>query len=81
MPVVSGTVYFFNYILLFSIDTRFRIDQFYIDRQSSSNGFMPPGRPRNWHQKCLDIIASTVKQRIEGNQLEDRSLNRQWLAR
>ncbi|VDO55193.1 unnamed protein product [Onchocerca flexuosa] len=42
---------------------------------------MPPDRPRKWRQKCLEIIASTVKQRIEGNQLEDRSLNRQWLAR
>ncbi|OZC07540.1 exocyst complex component 3 family protein [Onchocerca flexuosa] len=63
------------------IEREERIDQYYIDRQSSTNNFMPPDRPRKWRQKCLEIIASTVKQRIEGNQLEDRSLNRQWLAR
>lgn len=63
------------------IEREERIDQYYIDRQSSTNDFMPPGRPRKWRQKCLEVIASTVKQRIEGNQLEDRSLNKQWLAR
>lgn len=59
----------------------FRIDQYYMDRRVATNDFIPPGRPREWRQKCLEVIASTVKQRIEGNQLEDRSLNKQWLAR
>ncbi|MCP9260184.1 Exocyst complex component 3 [Dirofilaria immitis] len=63
------------------IEREERVDQYYADRRSSTNDFMPPGRPRKWRQKCLEVIASTVKQRIEGNQLEDRSLNRQWLAR
>uniref|UniRef100_A0A1I8EWE1 Uncharacterized protein n=1 Tax=Wuchereria bancrofti TaxID=6293 RepID=A0A1I8EWE1_WUCBA len=63
------------------IEREERIDQYYIDRQASTSDFMPPGRPRKWRQKCLEVIASTVKQRIEGNQLEDRSLNKQWLAR
>ncbi|VDN29809.1 unnamed protein product [Gongylonema pulchrum] len=52
-----------------------------MDRRVLTNDFIPPGRPREWRNKCLEVIASTVKQRIEGNQLEDRSLNKQWLAR
>uniref|UniRef100_A0A0R3S2D1 Exocyst complex component Sec6 n=1 Tax=Elaeophora elaphi TaxID=1147741 RepID=A0A0R3S2D1_9BILA len=63
------------------IEREERIDQYYMDQRSSTNDFIPPGRPRKWREKCLEVIASTVKQRIEGNQLEDRSLNRQWLAR
>ncbi|VDM41488.1 unnamed protein product [Toxocara canis] len=63
------------------IEREERIDKYYLDRRSATNNFMPPGRPRGWRQKCLEVIAKTVHQRIEGNQLEDRSLNKQWLAR
>lgn len=58
-----------------------RIDKYYLDRRTVTNNFMPPGRPRAWRQKCIEVIAKTVRQRIEGNQLEDRSINKQWLAR
>ncbi|VDN02575.1 unnamed protein product [Thelazia callipaeda] len=63
------------------IEREERIDHYYMERRPSSGDFIPPGRPRNWRSRCLEVIASTVKQRIEGNQLEDRSLNKQWLAR
>ncbi|VDD94641.1 unnamed protein product [Enterobius vermicularis] len=62
------------------IEREERIDEYYKGKFPVSN-FMPPGRPREWKKKCFDAIANTVRQRIEGNQLEDRSLNKQWLAR
>ncbi|VDK45758.1 unnamed protein product [Anisakis simplex] len=63
------------------IEREERIDKYYMDRITTTNNFMPPGRPRGWRKRCLEVIAETVRQRIEGNQLEDRSLNKQWLAR
>uniref|UniRef100_A0A9J2PAF8 Exocyst complex component Sec6 n=1 Tax=Ascaris lumbricoides TaxID=6252 RepID=A0A9J2PAF8_ASCLU len=63
------------------IEREERIDKYYLDRRTVTNNFMPPGRPRAWRQKCIEVIAKTVRQRIEGNQLEDRSINKQWLAR
>lgn len=42
---------------------------------------MPPGRPRQWRKQLFDILLKDVRERLEGNQLEDKSLNRQWLAR
>jgi exocyst complex component 3 len=59
----------------------FRIDKYYEDRKVSTNGFMPPGRPRQWKKKCFEVLEKNVRQRIEGNQLEDRTINKQWLAR
>ncbi|CAI5442022.1 unnamed protein product [Caenorhabditis angaria] len=59
-----------------------RIDKFYMDnKQTNSNAFMPPGRPRRWKEKALQALEKTVVFRIEGNQLEDRDLNKAWLAR
>uniref|UniRef100_A0A0N5AZF8 Exocyst complex component Sec6 n=1 Tax=Syphacia muris TaxID=451379 RepID=A0A0N5AZF8_9BILA len=62
------------------IEREERIDNYYKEKFPSSK-FMPPGRPREWRKKCFEVIESTVRQRIEGNQLEDRTLNKQWLAR
>lgn len=59
----------------------YRIDQYYLERRSTTGDFIPPFRPREWRRKCFEVIANTVRQRIEGNQLEDRALNKQWLAR
>ncbi len=59
----------------------FRIDAYYADRVTSHSGFMPPARPRRWRQTCFDTIETTVRHRIEGNQLDDRTTNKQWLAR
>uniref|UniRef100_A0A7E4UXX1 Exocyst complex component Sec6 n=1 Tax=Panagrellus redivivus TaxID=6233 RepID=A0A7E4UXX1_PANRE len=57
-----------------------RIDQYYTDRLSASDNFMPPGRPRKWRAKVFEILAKNVTQRVEGNQLQDRSTNTNWLA-
>lgn len=59
-----------------------RIDKFYMDaRSKNSSSFVPPGRPRNWKDKALAALEKTVDNRVYGNQLEDRSLNKAWLAR
>uniref|UniRef100_A0A8R1ERK2 Uncharacterized protein n=2 Tax=Caenorhabditis japonica TaxID=281687 RepID=A0A8R1ERK2_CAEJA len=59
-----------------------RIDKFYTDaRNKNSSAFVPPGRPRRWKEKALQSLEKTVVFRVEGNQLEDRSLNKAWLAR
>lgn len=58
---------------------RFRNDAFCIERYKSSH-FMPPGRPRRWRQKCMDVLENLVQHRVEGNQLADRASNKQWLA-
>ncbi|CAD6198529.1 unnamed protein product [Caenorhabditis auriculariae] len=60
-----------------------RIDKFYMDNQkANANAFVPPGRPRKWKQKTLEVLEKTAVFRIEGNQLEDnKTLNKAWLAR
>ncbi|CAL2033433.1 unnamed protein product [Caenorhabditis brenneri] len=59
-----------------------RIDKFYMDAKSkNSSAFVPPGRPRNWKNRALWTLEKTVANRVDGNQLEDRSLNKAWLAR
>lgn len=50
-------------------------------RSKNSSAFVPPGRPRNWKEKALRSLEKTVSNRVDGNQLEDRSLNKAWLAR
>ena len=42
---------------------------------------MPPGRPRQWRRQLFEVLAKNVRDRLEGNQLEDKAINRQWLAR
>lgn len=42
---------------------------------------MPPGRPRQWRKILFETLIKNVRNRVEGNQLEDRTTNRQWLAR
>ncbi|VDP28353.1 unnamed protein product [Heligmosomoides polygyrus] len=58
-----------------------RIDNYYIEKKNRGNAFMPPGRPRQWRKKTFEVLEKTVWSRVEGNQLEDRSLNKAWLAR
>ncbi|OUC44234.1 putative exocyst complex component Sec6 [Trichinella nativa] len=57
-----------------------QIDEFCLQRKKDT-GFMPVGRPRQWRTKCFDVLTNMVNQRIEGNQLEDRILHKEWLAR
>ncbi|XGW11761.1 hypothetical protein V3C99_012886 [Haemonchus contortus] len=58
-----------------------RIDNYYLDKKARGSAFMPPGRPRQWRKKAFEVLEKTVWSRVEGNQLEDRSLNKAWLAR
>ncbi|RCN49298.1 hypothetical protein ANCCAN_04548 [Ancylostoma caninum] len=58
-----------------------RIDNYYLEKKSRGSAFMPPGRPRQWRKKAFEVLEKTVWSRVEGNQLEDRSLNKAWLAR
>ena len=46
-----------------------------------STGFSPPGRPKKWREKCMEVLKLNVTERIEGNQLEDREQNAMWLVR
>lgn len=46
-----------------------------------STGFSPPGRPKSWRSKCMEVLKLNVMERIEGNQLEDRDQNTMWLVR
>ncbi|KRZ51740.1 Exocyst complex component 3 [Trichinella nativa] len=62
------------------IEREERIDEFCLQRKKDT-GFMPVGRPRQWRTKCFDVLTNMVNQRIEGNQLEDRILHKEWLAR
>ncbi|TKR96038.1 hypothetical protein L596_010116 [Steinernema carpocapsae] len=63
------------------IEREERIDKYYLEHKASTNNFMPPGRPRQWKKECFDVLERNVQHRVEGNQLEDRSINKQWLAR
>ncbi|KAL3116152.1 hypothetical protein niasHT_002276 [Heterodera trifolii] len=63
------------------IEREERIDIYYLDQQPMSNNFMPPGRPRKWRQRLFEVLLKNVHDRLEGNQLEDKAINRQWLAR
>uniref|UniRef100_A0A914Z9C5 Exocyst complex component Sec6 n=1 Tax=Panagrolaimus superbus TaxID=310955 RepID=A0A914Z9C5_9BILA len=62
------------------IEREERIDKYYSERLSSNDNFMPPGRPRKWRSKLYEVLSKNVTNRVEGNQLQDRSTNKQWLA-
>ncbi|KAK3088320.1 hypothetical protein FSP39_017467 [Pinctada imbricata] len=62
------------------IEREERIDAVYIKRKQQT-GFMPPGRPKKWQEKCFQIIQQSIESRIEGNQFEDRDSNKMWLVR
>ncbi|CAL1537794.1 unnamed protein product [Lymnaea stagnalis] len=50
-------------------------------RKSDQTGFMPPGRPKCWRSKCLEVLQNSIAARIEGSQLETRDQNKMWLVR
>lgn len=51
------------------------------ERERSSAGFLPPGRPKEWRRRCFEVLESAVEDRIEGNQFEERHENKMWLVR
>ncbi|XP_050707871.1 exocyst complex component 3-like [Eriocheir sinensis] len=57
-----------------------RADQFALQRQKGS-GFLPPGRPKKWREKTLEVLEEAVAERIEGNMFEGRSDSKNWLIK
>ncbi|VDI06522.1 exocyst complex component 3 [Mytilus galloprovincialis] len=52
-----------------------------VEERKQQSGFMPPGRPKKWRNKCFEILEDCISNKIEGNQLEDRDKNKMWLVR
>uniref|UniRef100_A0A0L8HXA5 Exocyst complex component 3 n=1 Tax=Octopus bimaculoides TaxID=37653 RepID=A0A0L8HXA5_OCTBM len=50
-------------------------------RKHDQFGFLPPGRPKRWRKKAFEVLREATADRIECNQLEDRSDNKMWLVR
>ncbi|XP_055547922.1 exocyst complex component 3 [Wyeomyia smithii] len=50
-------------------------------QQQKQTGFIPPGRPKEWRKKALQVLNEAVIQRIEGSKLEERADNKLWLVR
>ncbi|KAH9513686.1 Exocyst complex component 3 [Bulinus truncatus] len=57
-----------------------RMDKAWL-KKSDYTGFMPPGRPKCWRSKCLEVLQSSIAARIEGSQLETRDQDKMWLVR
>jgi len=62
------------------IEREERTDEDCAQRQKQT-GFLPPGRPKDLREKCLDRLRDSIQQKIEANQLETREENRMWLVR
>ncbi|KAK2193650.1 hypothetical protein NP493_9g03030 [Ridgeia piscesae] len=62
------------------IEREERTDTFMLKRYDRT-GFIPPGRPRRWKQKAFKALDEAVVGRIEGCQMEDRSVTKMWLVR
>nr|SVE73459.1 EOG090X03GO [Daphnia atkinsoni] len=62
------------------IEREERADSYAIQRQKQS-GFLPPGRPKKWKARALEVLSDAVVERIEGNQFEERVDNKMWLVR
>jgi len=52
-----------------------------VSKKHDATGFMPPGRPRQWRKRVIEILEEAVAERITGNQLETRAENKHWLVR
>ncbi|KAI6192027.1 Proable exocyst complex component Sec6 [Aphelenchoides bicaudatus] len=64
------------------IEREHRIDVHYEKQKGlNPNLFKPPGRPREWKKQLFVVMKNVVQQRVEGSQFEDRTTNKQWLAR
>jgi exocyst complex component 3 len=56
------------------------VDRFWLEKKDLT-GFSPPDRPRQWEKFCFELLKKSVKDRIEGNQLETREEHKYWLRR
>lgn len=74
------TRFYFAKHFHYSIDEYCR-DQYEKTKKPDRPGFMAPGRPRRWRNKCFEHLKTVVSEKIEAIQLEDRSTNKQWLVR
>lgn len=50
-------------------------------RDSLSTDYVPPGRPKRWRQRALQVLDEAVNTRIEANAFESRADNKMWLVR
>ncbi|CAG5114739.1 unnamed protein product, partial [Candidula unifasciata] len=50
-------------------------------RKYDQTGFLPPGRPKKWRERCFEVLQNSIAGRIEGSQLETRDQNKMWLVR
>ncbi len=62
------------------IDREEQVDRFCFERKELTD-FTPPDRPRQWKKLCFELLRKSVKDRIEGNQLETREEHKYWLTR
>ncbi|KAM5158413.1 exocyst complex component 3 [Mantella aurantiaca] len=62
------------------IEREEKIDRRMMDRRKQT-GFIPPGRPKKWKQKMVDVFDKTIGTRIEGTQAETRESDKMWLVR
>ncbi|XP_029445801.1 exocyst complex component 3 [Rhinatrema bivittatum] len=62
------------------IEREEKIDRRMLDRKKQT-GFIPPGRPKKWKEKMLDILDITVSIRIESTQADTKENEKMWLVR
>lgn len=62
------------------IEREERVDELTLKKHEAT-GFMPPGRPKQWRKRVIDILEEAVAERITGNQFEERGENNLWIVR
>jgi len=50
-------------------------------QNKEANGFLPPGRPKRWGVKCLEVLKEAVEARVESDVHETREESKMWLVR
>jgi len=48
---------------------------------AQTTDYVPPGRPKRWRQKAMEVMEEAVNTRIEANAFEGRGDNKMWLVR
>ncbi|XP_022207847.2 exocyst complex component 3 [Nilaparvata lugens] len=61
------------------IEREEKADASFLQLQKQS-GFLPPGRPKEWRAKAMEVLRASVSQRIEGTQVDERENNKMWLV-